>query len=79
MGVNRKKVTFPCGLQGPFRIEFRGINSCDASEKCGNPQKMALKNLKVTKDANNQWRYLYNMDVNLSVPIDDNYKVRAET
>ena len=34
--------------------------------------------MKVSKDPNNPYKYTYNADVNMTVPVDDTYKVKSQ-
>lgn len=69
----RHNIVFPA--QGPFRVELRSVNTCPASDKCFHPEKVNVENMKITKDPNNPYRYTYSADVNVTVPVEDTYKV----
>ncbi|XP_034238510.1 uncharacterized protein LOC117643628 [Thrips palmi] len=67
----------PSGI-GPFRVELRSFNVCPAAEKCLHPEKLNIENMKIARDPNNPYKYTYNADVNVSVPVDDTYKTEVK-
>ncbi|KAK3918204.1 hypothetical protein KUF71_007626 [Frankliniella fusca] len=71
--ASQAAMIIPGGI-GPFRIDFRSAANCPSAEKCNHPEKMEVTDLKVSKDPNNPYKYTYDMNVNSSVVVDDNYK-----